>query len=55
MAYTEELKQLIQIVEKTRPERVARKKAGEDFPPMSLEERDAIGECRNACFLRCQA
>ena len=42
MAYTEELKQLIQIVEKTRPERVARKKAGEDFPPMSLEERDAI-------------
>ena len=42
MAYTEELRQLINIVEKTRPERLARKKAGEDVPPMSLEERDAI-------------
>ena len=42
MAYTEELKQLIKIIENTRPERVARKKAGKDFPAMSLEERDAI-------------
>ncbi|MDY6836073.1 MAG: FAD-binding protein [Chloroflexota bacterium] len=42
MPYTTELKQLIQIVEKTRPERVTRKKSGEDFSPMTLEERDAI-------------
>lgn len=42
MAYTTELKQLIQIIEGTRPERVARKKAGEDFAPMSLENRDSI-------------
>ena len=39
MPYTEELKQLIKIVEKTRPERVARKKAGEEIPFLSLDER----------------
>ena len=39
MPYTEELKQLIKIVEKTRPERVARKKAGDEIPFLSLDER----------------
>jgi len=39
MPYTEELKSLIKVVEKTRPQRVARKKKGEEFPLMSLEER----------------
>jgi succinate dehydrogenase/fumarate reductase flavoprotein subunit len=39
MAYTPELMQLIKKVEKTRPDRVARKKAGEEFPALSLEER----------------
>ncbi|HEY32287.1 MAG TPA: FAD-binding protein [Dehalococcoidia bacterium] len=42
MPYTSELKELIKVVERTRPERVARKKRGEDFPMMSLEERDDI-------------
>ncbi len=42
MPYTSELKELIKVVEKTRPERVARKKRGEEFPMMSLEERDEI-------------
>lgn len=42
MPYTEELKRLIKVVEKTRPERVERKRRGEDFPPMSLEERGEI-------------
>ena len=39
MAYTAELMQLIKKVEKTRPERVTRKKAGEEFPALSLDER----------------
>ncbi len=42
MPYTEELKSLIKIVEKTRPERLARKKRGEEFPRMSLDEAEAI-------------
>ncbi|UCB42518.1 MAG: FAD-binding protein [Dehalococcoidales bacterium] len=42
MPYTQEIKVLIKVVEKTRPERVARKKRGEEFPTMSLEERDEI-------------
>jgi len=42
MPYTEELKNLIRIVEKTRPERVARKRQGKDFPMMSLEEAEEI-------------
>ena len=42
MPYTPELRELIKTVEKTRPERVARKKRGEEFPAMSLEERDEI-------------
>ncbi len=39
MAYTPELMQLIKAVEKTRTERVARKKAGEEFPALTLDER----------------
>ncbi len=42
MPYTEELKSLIKVVEKTRPERLARKKRGEEFPKMSLDEAEAI-------------
>jgi succinate dehydrogenase / fumarate reductase flavoprotein subunit/L-aspartate oxidase len=39
MAYTPELKELVKVVEKTRPERVARKRAGEEIPFLSLDER----------------
>ena len=39
MAYTPELMRLIQVVEKTRPARLAKARKGEDFPPLSLEER----------------
>jgi succinate dehydrogenase/fumarate reductase flavoprotein subunit len=42
MPYTPELKELIKKVEKTRPARVEKKRKGEEFPPMSLEERKAI-------------
>ena len=42
MPYTPELKKLIKIVEKTRPTRVAQKKKGEEFPAMSLKEREDI-------------
>ena len=42
MPYTEELRNLIKIVEKTRPERLARKKRGEEFPRMSLDESEVI-------------
>ena len=42
MPYTEELKRLIQRVERTRPERLRRKREGKDFPFMSLAERDEI-------------
>ena len=42
MPYTEELKNLIKAVEKTRPERLARKKRGEEFPRMSLDESEEI-------------
>lgn len=42
MPYTEELKNLIKAVEKTRPQRLARKKRGEEFPQMSLDEAEAI-------------
>jgi succinate dehydrogenase/fumarate reductase flavoprotein subunit len=42
MPYTPELKKLIAIVEKTRPERVNKKKRGEEFPAMSLKERENI-------------
>ncbi|MEW6139261.1 MAG: FAD-binding protein [Thermodesulfobacteriota bacterium] len=39
MGYPAELMELIKKVERTRPERVARKKAGEEFPALSLDER----------------
>ena len=39
MGYTRELLDAIKIVDKTRPERIKRSIAGEDFPPLSLEER----------------
>jgi succinate dehydrogenase/fumarate reductase flavoprotein subunit len=42
MPYPESLKELIKVVEKTRAERVAKKKAGEEVPFMSLEEREKI-------------
>jgi succinate dehydrogenase/fumarate reductase flavoprotein subunit len=42
MPYTSELKSLIKVVEKSRRERVARKKRGEEFPRMSPDEADAI-------------
>jgi succinate dehydrogenase/fumarate reductase flavoprotein subunit len=41
MPYPEALKELIKKVEATRPARVARKKAGEEVPFMSLDERAA--------------
>jgi succinate dehydrogenase / fumarate reductase flavoprotein subunit/L-aspartate oxidase len=42
MPYTPELKELIKKVEKTRPARVEKKRAGGEFPAMSLQEREAI-------------
>ncbi|MDZ7377203.1 MAG: FAD-binding protein [candidate division KSB1 bacterium] len=42
MPYTPELKNLIKIVEKTRPERVARKKRGEEFPAIPVDQRQEI-------------
>ncbi len=42
MPYSGELKKLIGIVEKTRAERLARKKKGEEFPAMAPEERDEL-------------
>mgnify|MGYP007112091945 CR=1 FL=1 len=41
MPYPQALKELIKKVEATRPERVARKKKGEEVPFMSLDERAA--------------
>jgi len=40
MAYTGELKELIKKVEATRPARVEKKKRGEEFPMLSLKERE---------------
>jgi succinate dehydrogenase / fumarate reductase flavoprotein subunit/L-aspartate oxidase len=42
MPYTPELKELIKKVEKTRPARVERKRRGEEFTAMSLQERGEI-------------
>ncbi len=44
MSYPEKLKELIKVVEQTRPERVERKKAGKEVPAMTLDERAAILE-----------
>ena len=40
MAYTYELKRLIRRVEETRPERLAKRKEGYEFPKMSLTEKE---------------
>ncbi|MFC1932722.1 FAD-binding protein [Chloroflexota bacterium] len=42
MPYSPELKELIKVVERTRPERLARKRQGEEFPFMSLQEREEM-------------
>ena len=42
MPYPEGLKELIKVVDKTRPERVEKKKASEEFPALSLDERDVV-------------
>jgi succinate dehydrogenase/fumarate reductase flavoprotein subunit len=39
MPYTQELKELIKKVEATRPARIEKKMRGEEFPPLSLAER----------------
>ena len=39
MPYPEKLEELIKVVEKTRPERVARKKEGKEVPFLDLDER----------------
>ena len=40
MSYTNELKHLIKRVEETRPQRLAKKKEGWEFPRMSLSEKE---------------
>ncbi len=40
MPYTSELKELIKKVEETRPARVEKKRSGEEFPLLSLKERE---------------
>ena len=42
MPYPESIKALIEKVEQTRSARVERKKNGEEFPALSLEERDPV-------------
>ncbi len=42
MPYTPELKNLIKIVEKTRPARVEKKKRGEEFPAIPVDKRQEI-------------
>jgi succinate dehydrogenase/fumarate reductase flavoprotein subunit len=44
MPYTPQLRELIKVVESTRPERVAKKRRGEEFPFMTLEEREEMLE-----------
>jgi len=39
MGYTADLMELIKRVEKTRPDRVERKKAGQEYPALTLDER----------------
>jgi succinate dehydrogenase / fumarate reductase flavoprotein subunit/L-aspartate oxidase len=42
MGYPDSLKQLIKTVEETRPERIKRKQAGEEFPALSLDDRSKV-------------
>ena len=51
MPYPEKLKELIKIVEKTRPARVARKKAGQEVTAMTLDERAAILELHHPDYI----
>ncbi|MBD3167311.1 FAD-binding protein, partial [bacterium] len=44
MGYPDSLKALIKKVEETRPARVERKKAGEEFPARTLDERKEVLE-----------
>ena len=44
MPYPESLKKLIEKVEKTRTDRVERKKKGEEFPALGLDERQEVLE-----------
>jgi succinate dehydrogenase/fumarate reductase flavoprotein subunit len=42
MPYSDEFKELIKKVEKTRPERIARKKKGVEFPMLTPEQEDEL-------------
>jgi succinate dehydrogenase / fumarate reductase flavoprotein subunit/L-aspartate oxidase len=42
MGYTADMKELIKRVEATRPERVAMARRGENYPALSLEEREQV-------------
>ncbi len=42
MPYTDELKSLIKVVEKTRSKRLTQKKRGEEFPKMAIDEAEEI-------------
>jgi len=42
MGYTPELKEMIKKVEATRPERVEKARRGENYPALSLEEREVV-------------
>ena len=52
MPYPPVLQELIKRVERTRPARIQRKKAGEEFPAMSLEEREKILEKYHPDFIK---
>ncbi len=52
MPYTPELKNLIKVVEKTRPERAERKKRGEEFPSIPVQERQKILENYHPDFIK---
>lgn len=51
MPYTPELKELIKVVEKTRPERVERKKNDQEFPAIPLADREGILEKYHPDFI----
>jgi hypothetical protein len=51
MAYAYELKPFIRRVEETRPERLSKRRAGWEFPKMSLAEKeDRLRKFRPSCF-----
>jgi len=51
MPYTPELKNLIKVVEKTRPERVERKKRGEEFTAIPVDQRQEILQKHHPDFI----